>query len=89
MRFTLAQLEAFYWIATLGTVRDAARHLNLAQPTVSLRLRDLETAFGAVLFERRGGRCASPTKDWSCSRTRPPCSRPPVRSRSGPGRTMR
>lgn len=54
MRFTLAQLEAFYWVATLGTVRDAARHLNLAQPTVSLRLRDLEIALGAALFERAG-----------------------------------
>jgi DNA-binding transcriptional LysR family regulator len=54
MRFTLAQLEAFHWIAKLGTVRDAARHLNLAQPTVSLRLRDLETALGALLFERLG-----------------------------------
>ena len=54
MRFTLAQLEAFYWIAKLGTVRDAARHLNLAQPTVSLRLRDLETALGTMLFERLG-----------------------------------
>ena len=54
MRFTLAQLEAFYWIATLGTVRDAARHLNLAQPTVSLRIRGLEAALGAALFERSG-----------------------------------
>jgi DNA-binding transcriptional LysR family regulator len=54
MRFTLAQLEAFYWIAKLGTVRDAARHMNLAQPTVSLRIRDLETALGAALFERAG-----------------------------------
>jgi DNA-binding transcriptional LysR family regulator len=54
MRFTLAQLEAFYWIAKLGTVRDAARHLNLAQPTVSLRIRDLEAALGAALFERLG-----------------------------------
>jgi DNA-binding transcriptional LysR family regulator len=54
MRFTLAQLEAFYWIAKLGTVRDAARHLNLAQPTVSLRIRDLEAALGTVLFERLG-----------------------------------
>jgi DNA-binding transcriptional LysR family regulator len=54
MRFTLAQLEAFYWIAKLGTVRDAARHMSLAQPTVSLRIRDLETALGAALFERAG-----------------------------------
>jgi Bacterial regulatory helix-turn-helix protein, lysR family len=89
MRFTLAQLKAFYWIAKLGTVRDAARHLNLAQPTVSLRIRDLETALGTMLFERLGRALRSPTRDWSCSRTRRPCSQPPVRFRSGPERMMR
>ncbi|MDX6750411.1 LysR family transcriptional regulator [Geminicoccaceae bacterium 1502E] len=54
MRFTLAQLEAFFWIARLGSVQQAARQLNLAQPTVSLRLRDLEAAIGTKLFERVG-----------------------------------
>src|ERR687891_253314 len=54
MRFTLAQLEAFYWIAKLGTIRDAARHMSLAQPTVSLRIRDLEAALGAALLDRGG-----------------------------------
>lgn len=54
MRLTLAQLEAFFWIARLGSIQQAARQLNLAQPTVSLRLRDLETAIGSRLFERVG-----------------------------------
>jgi DNA-binding transcriptional LysR family regulator len=54
MRFTLAQLEAFYWIARLGKFQDAARQLNLAQPTVSLRIRDLERALGVSLFDRLG-----------------------------------
>ena len=48
MRVTLAQLEAFVWVARLGKVRDTALQLNISQPTVSLRLRDLETALGAV-----------------------------------------
>jgi len=52
MRFTLAQLEAFYWVAKQGTVRDAARHLNLSQPSVSLRIRELEAALATQLFER-------------------------------------
>ncbi|WP_127092079.1 LysR family transcriptional regulator [Aquabacter cavernae] len=52
MRFTLAQLEAFYWVARQGTVRDAAQHLNLSQPSVSLRIRELEIALSATLFER-------------------------------------
>lgn len=54
MRLTLAQLEAFFWTSQLGSVNRAARHLHLAQPTVSLRLRDLEAALGSRLFEREG-----------------------------------
>lgn len=53
-RFTLAQIEAFYWIARLRTFQKAAKQLNLSQPTVSLRVRDLERALGARLFERVG-----------------------------------
>ena len=55
MRITLAHLEALFWIARLGSVKEAARQLNLAQPTVSLRLRDLEEETRAVLFERGSG----------------------------------
>jgi len=54
MRLTLAQLEAFFWVAELGSIQLAARKLNVAQPTISLRLRDLEDAVGARLFERNG-----------------------------------
>lgn len=54
MRPTLAQLEAFYWIAKLGSVKEAARHLNISQPTVSLRIDDLEAELGAQLFEKVG-----------------------------------
>lgn len=54
MRVTFAQLEAFTCVARLGTVHEASRQLNLAQPTVSLRLRDLERAVGTMLFDRSG-----------------------------------
>lgn len=54
MRLTLAQLEAFYWAVELGSVQAAARQLHLAQPTVSLRLRDLENALGMQVFEKAG-----------------------------------
>jgi DNA-binding transcriptional LysR family regulator len=54
MRITLAQLSAFFWIARLGSVHAAAEQLGLAQPTVSLRLRDLERAVGRPLFLRAG-----------------------------------
>jgi DNA-binding transcriptional LysR family regulator len=51
---TLAQLEAFYWVVRLGSVQAAARQLNVAQPTISLRIRDLETAIGTKIFQRVG-----------------------------------
>ena len=54
MRFTIAQLEAFFWTARLGSLSKAASHLHMAQPTISLRLRDLEKALDVILFKRNG-----------------------------------
>lgn len=53
-RITIAQLEAFFWTATLGSVDQAAQHLNLSQPSVSLRIKALDEAVGAPVFERMG-----------------------------------
>lgn len=53
-RITIAQLEAFHWTAALGSVERAAKQLNLAQPTISLRLKGLEGAIGKPLFDRSG-----------------------------------
>jgi DNA-binding transcriptional LysR family regulator len=52
MRASLAQLEAFYWIARLGSFHAAARHLHVTQPTVSARIAELENLLGARVFER-------------------------------------
>lgn len=54
MRPTIAELEAFVWTARLGSVQAAARHLFLAQPTVSLRLKSLQEELGVRVFERSG-----------------------------------
>jgi DNA-binding transcriptional LysR family regulator len=51
---TLGQLEAFVWTARLGSVELAARHLHRSQPSVSLRLRDLQTALDTRLLQRAG-----------------------------------
>jgi DNA-binding transcriptional LysR family regulator len=51
-RVTFAQLETFYWTVQLGSAQRAADHLNLAQPTVSLRLKELRSALGSELFEK-------------------------------------
>jgi DNA-binding transcriptional LysR family regulator len=52
MRYTFGQAEAFYWVARLGGFRAAASHLNLSQPTVSLRVKELERILGGELFDR-------------------------------------
>ncbi len=54
MRLTISQLEALFWTAKLGSVQKAAEHLNLAQPTVSLRLRSLQEDLRVDVLERAG-----------------------------------
>jgi DNA-binding transcriptional LysR family regulator len=51
---TLAQIRAFERTARLGGVHAAARYLNLTQPAVSRRIRELELALGFKVFERSG-----------------------------------
>jgi DNA-binding transcriptional LysR family regulator len=55
-RSSLAQLEAFYWVARLGGFRAAAEQLHRTQPTISLRIQELESALGVALFDRSGSR---------------------------------
>lgn len=54
-RYTLAQLEALLAIAQHGSFRLAAVALGVTQPTISLRIRDLEIALGQPLFKRNAG----------------------------------
>ncbi|WP_180899708.1 LysR family transcriptional regulator [Martelella soudanensis] len=54
IRMTLAQLEAFYWTVTLGSVEAASQRLHLSQPSVSQRLKLLQSQFDMPLTERQG-----------------------------------
>jgi len=56
MRFTLRQIEAFYWTAKLGSIHAAADHLNFSQPAVSARIKELESAMNMALFSRANQR---------------------------------
>ena len=51
---TIRQVEALVWTVRLGTLSRAAQRLNAAQPTISKRLQELETACGFEIFEKRG-----------------------------------
>lgn len=53
-RISIPQLEAFYWTAELGSVQKAAEKLNVAQPTLSLRLRQLDASISSPVLERAG-----------------------------------
>lgn len=56
MRITLRQLEAFFWTARLGSFHAAARHLNVSQPAVSTRIKELESTLNLALFTRQNQR---------------------------------
>ena len=60
MKFSLGQLEALLWVVRLGSFRSAATQLNLTQPAISVRVRELESAVGGKLFLRDSYR-AKPT----------------------------
>ena len=55
MNFNLKQIEAFIWVADLGSFRKAASRLNTTQPNISARISALESALGAHLMERDAG----------------------------------
>ncbi|HVX98683.1 MAG TPA: LysR family transcriptional regulator [Pseudorhodoplanes sp.] len=52
MVVNLQRLEAYYWAARLGGFGAAAAHLGLTQPSVSVRIRELEREVGTALFDR-------------------------------------
>ena len=52
-RVTLSQLEAFVWIARLRSFHEAASRLNVSQPTITLRMQQLEISVGRLL-DRNG-----------------------------------
>ena len=55
MKLSLKQLEAFVWVADLGSFRKAADRLNTTQPNISSRIATLETLLGQTTMERDAG----------------------------------
>lgn len=53
---TLRHMRIFVSVFRNGSVTKASRELHLAQPSVSLALRELEDYYGVCLFERIGRR---------------------------------
>lgn len=53
---SIPHLEALVAIAELGSFRAASERLNVTQPSVSLRIKELEQSLGLQLFDRSGYR---------------------------------
>lgn len=53
-RLAIYHLETLLAIARLGTFRAAADWLNISQPTISARIREIEAQVGVDLFRRDG-----------------------------------
>lgn len=64
MKITMAQLEAFHAVMTLGTATAAASVSNTSQPSITRAILQLEQATSLNLFERKKGRLV-PTPDAS------------------------
>ena len=55
MKLKLTQLEAFVWVADLGSFRKAAERLSTTQPNISTRILALEQTLDVILMERDAG----------------------------------
>jgi DNA-binding transcriptional LysR family regulator len=53
-----ADIQLFHWVAETGSFSGAARVLGLSQPTVSSRVRELESRLATQLFARSGNAMA-------------------------------
>jgi len=51
---SLLQLQAFVAVVRTGSFRQAADQLNVTQPSISLRIKELEMALGTSLLTRKG-----------------------------------
>ncbi len=56
MRYTLRQLEVFLAIAQAGNLTRAANQLNMSQSAASSALKDIESQFDILVFDRIGKR---------------------------------
>lgn len=71
MRPTLRQLQYLISVAETGRFRDAARQMNVSQPSLSTQIADMEAELGTILLERgRNGARLTPAGDEIVRRAR-------------------
>ena len=52
MRLDLRALRSFVAVASAGSISSAAQSLHIAQPALSVQIKQLEEQLGAALFDR-------------------------------------
>ena len=52
MRLDLRALRSFVAVASAGSISSAAHSLHIAQPALSVQIKQLEEQLGAALFDR-------------------------------------
>jgi len=56
VKLELKNVESFLMIAECGSFSEAAEALNITQPTISFRIKQLESEFDTILFKRINGK---------------------------------
>ncbi|WP_285409958.1 LysR family transcriptional regulator [Variovorax sp. efr-133-TYG-130] len=59
---TIKQIQAFYWVARMGTLSKAAEKLHITQSATTKRLQEVEALAAAPLFENVGRKNALTAK---------------------------
>lgn len=62
----IRRLKTFLAVCETGSLSRAAERLHISQPALTRRIQELESEYGAVLFERAKKGMTRPRPDCSC-----------------------
>ncbi len=63
-----SQLKTLLWVARLGGIGAAAKHLHMTQPAITRRIQELERELGAPVLRRDGRNVVPCVRDRSTKR---------------------
>lgn len=89
-RFTLKQLKYFVTVVETESIAEASRQLHIAQPSISIAIKNLESTFDQQLFIRHHAQGVSLTSGGRrfYEKAKEPCAYPRVRANSRADKDM-